>query len=256
MDGSSRSRLRVFFEPGGSGAENMRRDGELLFAHASGAPPTLRVYSWSPPAVSLGLLQRPEQILDLDACRAAGIDVVQRPTGGRAVLHWEELTYALVASTTDGRFGSSLSESHAIVGEALAAGLEIMGITAHLSRPSRRAEPPLSARPCFVSAGRAEILVQGRKLVGSAQRRTARAFLQHGSLLMGPAHLQLVDYLRHGRSDPGRIEAMRERLRRGTTHVRELLGRSPSFEEMAEALVRGFSRRLHLDADLQRVQSS
>jgi lipoate-protein ligase A len=234
----------------------MHRDAELLRLQGPGTAPTLRLYTWTPPAISLGFMQREDQILDLARCRASQIDVVQRPTGGRAVLHWEEVTYALVASTDDPRFGTSLNESHRIVGEAITAGLRRLGIAASLSRPSPIQDRPLSDRPCFVSAGRAEILVGGRKLVGSAQRRTARAFLQHGSLLLGPAHWRLVEFLRLTRSDPERSRRMQERLQQTTTHVQELLGRTPSFEEMAQALVTGFCERLHLEAAAEELPTS
>jgi lipoate-protein ligase A len=152
------------------------------------------------------------------------------------------------------RFGPSLSTSHRVVGEAIAAALAHLGITSQLSRPSPSS--PLLERPCFVSAGRAEILVGGRKLVGSAQRRTSGAFLQHGSLLLGPAHVSLVDLLHRARRRPEHAAAMRQQLQQSTTHVQELLGRRPSFAEMSRALVRGFCSRLQLEAVGAPVQSS
>lgn len=232
------------------GATHMRRDAELLQGQRHDGDPTLRLYTWSPPAVSLGHMQRAEELLDLEACRAAGVDVVRRPTGGRAILHWEEITYALVASTGDARFGSNLAGAHAVVGECLAAGLRRLGVDSELSRPALDPERRLARQPCFASPGRAELLVGGRKLLGSAQRRTARAFLQHGSLLVGRAHERLVDLLLEARRDPRAAAQMRARLQRDAVTLRELLGEEPNFEILAAALVHGFSARLGLEPAL------
>lgn len=247
--------LRVLVEPGQSGALNMQRDRDLLRAQAPDAGPTLRFYTWSPWCVSLGSMQRPEELIDWDACRAAGIEVVQRPTGGRAILHAEEITYAVVASTHDARFGGSLAASHERIGRALADGLRRLGVPTALSRPALDPERRLVRQPCFASPGRAELLVGGRKLLGSAQRRLAHAFLQHGSLLLGPAHERLVDFLLDAR-DPERAAAMRQHLRRDTVVLGELLDPLPSFATLVEALVAGFESTLGLRARMVRPDAA
>ncbi|MFQ5599538.1 MAG: biotin/lipoate A/B protein ligase family protein [Candidatus Krumholzibacteriia bacterium] len=250
MSSRSANVLRVLLEPGLTGAENMRRDTGLLEAQDEESPPALRLYTWEPAAISLGFMQRAEELVDLDACRAAGIDVVRRPTGGRTILHWEEITYAVVASTRDARFGAHLGAAHAVIGECLAAGLAHLGIATELSRPLRDPQRRLLRQPCFVSAGRSELLVGGRKLLGSAQRRRAQAFLQHGSLLVGSAHVRLVEFLLDTRGDPRLAATMQRRLGRDTTTLGDLLGRRPAFEELTTALVRGFSERLGLVPEL------
>jgi len=242
----ARDPLQVCFEPGLDGATHMRRDAALLASYARGDAPVLRLYTWSPPAVSLGHMQTPESLLDLAACRAAGVDVVVRPTGGRAILHWEEVTYAIVAGTDDARFGADLAACHATIGRCLAAGLAGLGIHASLSRPALDPQRALLRQPCFVSPGRAELLVDGRKLLGSAQRRTATAFLQHGSLLVGPAHERLVELLADVRGNAAPGAALRQRLQRDTVTVRELLGHTPAFATLAAALVHGFTQVLDL----------
>jgi lipoate-protein ligase A len=238
--------LRVRFEPGLDGATHMRRDAELLTSQALGDGPTLRLYTWNPPAVSLGHMQVPESLLDLGACQAAGVDVVVRPTGGRAILHWEEVTYAIVAGIDDPRFGTDLATCHAVIGRCLAAGLGALGIPAELSRPALDPHRRLLRQPCFVSPGRAELLVKGRKLLGSAQRRTSRAFLQHGSLLVGPAHERLVELLADTRANAGLAAALRDRLASDTVTLQELLGHAPSFATLAAALTHGFATVLGL----------
>ncbi len=221
----------------------MLRDTALLEALEAGdvaAGPVLRLYTWKPAAVSVGAMQDPAVLLDLAACRTRGIDVVRRPTGGRALLHADEITYAVVASTADARFGHDLGTAYAAIGACLAAALARLGIAAQLSRPTSDRARRLLHRPCFVSTGRAELLVGGRKLVGSAQRRHRHAFLQHGSLLVGQAHEELVDVLAAPRRDAALAAAMRAELRRSTTTLAALLGRTPSFDELAQALVAAF----------------
>jgi lipoate-protein ligase A len=238
--------LHVLLQPGCTGAQNMQRDAVLLESQRDTSV-TLRLYTWEPPAISLGHMQRAKELLDLEACRNAGIDVVQRPTGGRAILHWEEVTYAVVAATSDRRFGDSLAQSHTVIAQCLGGALARLGIESRLSRPTRDPGRRLLRHPCFASTGRAEILVEGRKLVGSAQRRTAHAFLQHGSLLLGRAHELLVDLLAN--VNESARAGMRARLRRETITLGELRACTPSFEEVADALVESFSTRLEVVPD-------
>jgi lipoate-protein ligase A len=247
MHPTRREMLHVLLEPDRNGAHHMQRDAELLQAQAAGAGPTLCLYTWSPPCISLGHMQSAESLLDLEACRAAGIDVVRRPTGGRAILHWQEITYAVVAGNDQARFGAGLAGSHATIGACLAAGLGALGVEVQLSRPALDPERRLLRQPCFASPGRAELLVDGRKLLGSAQRRTANAFLQHGSLLLGPAHERLIDLLLDARRDSELAGAMRARLHRDTVTLVELLGHEPSFDTLATALVHGFTAHLGLE---------
>ncbi len=243
--------LHIRCEPGLDGATHMGRDAELLAAHRSDTAPTLRLYTWSPAAVSVGFMQRAEDLLDLEACRAAGIDVVRRPTGGRAILHWEEITYAIVAATGDARFGANLAATQARIGACLASALRELGVDAALSRPALDPERRLLRAPCFVSPGRAELLVDGRKLVGSAQRRSRDAFLQHGSLLAGRAHERLVELLADTRRDPALGKALQERLRRETTTLADVLGSAPSYPALVAALVHGFCTELDLRPEPQ-----
>ena len=243
---NSNTQLVVLREPGVEGVENMRRDAALL----ENCPPhvlgVLRLYTWARPSISLGHMQRAEDLLDLQACRNDGIDVVQRPTGGRAILHAEEITYSFVSSTARAPFEGGLQGTHRILAECLQRGLAALGITATLSRPTQDRQRRLLRQPCFSSAGRAEILVDGRKLLGSAQRRTRDAFLQHGSLLLGPAHTRIVDYMVDTSQDAALARALRQRLQEGTTHLAMLLKTVPSFEQLCDALQEGFRTRLQV----------
>jgi len=237
--------LHLVCEPDRDGAFHMQRDAALLETAATRGVAVLRLYSWKPPCLSLGFMQRADELVDHDACRRAGVDVVRRPTGGRAVLHWEEITYALAAPVGEPRFGRTLAETQACIGRCLAAGLERLGVVASLSRPALDPERRLLRAPCFASPGRAELMVVGRKLVGSAQRRTSRSFLQHGSLLVGPAHARVVEFLRPSASIP--VAAARLRLERDTVTLGELLGTDPGFDALAAALAAGFATTLDLE---------
>lgn len=222
----------------------MRRDRALLEACRDETPVVLRLYSWSEPTISVGWMQDPAALLDLAACRRAGVEVVHRPTGGRAILHAQEITYAVVAAREDERFGSNIRQSHAVIAACLADGLTRLGVQTEISRPTPDRERQLLRQPCFTSSGRNELLVNGRKLVGSAQRRSQRAFLQHGSLLIDRGHERLVDFLLDAAADERTARTLRRALRGATTTLRDELGRAPAFDELATALADAFAARL------------
>jgi len=179
------------------GVENMALD-ELLLERAErrDGVPVVRLYSFDPPAITFGAHQDPEKILDLDAARTDGLDCVRRITGGRALLHDGELTYCVVAPARCARFGAGLNETHLRISDALAAAIGSLGCAAEVSRGRERSRPKGIPPPCLSSVTRCELTVGGRKIAGSAQRQTAAAFLQHGSLLVRPGSERIVKYLR------------------------------------------------------------
>ncbi len=240
--------LRLLVTPPASGGWNMALDAALLGGVESGAPPVIRFFAWERPTVSLGYAQPPARAVDAEAVAAQAWGLARRPTGGRAVLHWEELTYAVAFSPKDrmqaALFGSDMMMTYRVIAECLVAGLGRVGLGAVLSRSKaggRLSPTAAGAAPCFASAGRHEVLVASRKLVGSAQRRTAHGVLQHGSVLMGPAHLAIADVLPLDASGRKRARLM---LERATISAHEALGRSVTFAEMAGALALGFEGRL------------
>ena len=210
---------------------------------ASDRPSVVRFYGWDPPAISLGWHQDIGEI-DLEKCAEAGIDVVRRPTGGRAILHSDEVTYSVVLVASQ----KSVLSVYQDVSEALVDGLRALGADVALEK-SQPHFPSLyrssSAVACFASAARYEIHVAGRKLVGSAQRRFARrngeeVVLQHGSILLGPDHLRIVDFLK-ALDDDQRLELKRE-LQGKTTDLATALGRRVEREEVILTLKRGFEQ--------------
>ena len=220
------------------GASNMALDTAMAEALAAGqGTPTLRLYGWSPWAISLGYNQLEEEI-DAARCKAEGIDIVRRPTGGRAILHAEELTYCVVMPA--GR--KSILEVYNEISRALVRGLGLFGVEAALQRsqpdfPEHYRSP--SAIPCFTASARYEIEWDGRKLVGSAQRRvtgTTNVVLQHGSILCGPAHKRLTEFIR---ADEDVRELLRTELNMKTVDLSEATGRPVDIDRLAECIRKG-----------------
>jgi lipoate-protein ligase A len=213
------------------GATNMAIDEALLASRLAGSgPPTVRLYAWAPPAVSLGYGQALDGAVDTAACARLGIGLVRRPTGGSAILHEgpaAELTYSVVARAADLGGGEDLLETYRLLGTALARGLARLGVA--VSLVDRVRATAASPAFCFGRAGAYELAVGGRKLCGSAQRRQGGAFLQHGTLLLG--------------ADPERLRAVfpavADPLATVTT-LAALLGRAPRFADVAAAIAEGF----------------
>ncbi|MBI5708955.1 MAG: hypothetical protein HZC42_01435 [Candidatus Eisenbacteria bacterium] len=222
--------------------ENMRRDRALLAAAGSDAgagEPVLRLFRFAPHGITLGHAQRPDRELDLERCRRDGVPWAVRPTGGRAIFHAEEWTCAFAAPLDHPGWGGSLTEAYDRVSRLLVASLVRLGVPAELARASGARgglAPRLSgdaAAPCFASTARHEIVLAGRKLVGSAQRRTGRALLQQGSVLLGEGHLRLAGYLASAGEARARV---REELRLASAHAGAWLGADAPLERWADAL--------------------
>jgi len=223
-----------------AGDENMRLDEEMALACEADAIPRLRIYSWRPYTLSLGYGQNIDQI-DQDELARRGFGLVRRPTGGRAVFHAEEATYAVAMPSG----GQGIHETYARINAALRRGLELLGaesVEFSRSQPefNRHYELDESAS-CFSASALSELVWHGRKLAGSAQRRYGSVLLQHGSLLLGDAHLDIVDVLR-AYAGTSRRDLLRARLAERTATLRDVLGdRLPSFRSIATALCQGFA---------------
>lgn len=181
----------------------------------------LRVYGWAEPTLSLGRNQRARGVYDAGPVAAAGLPVVRRPTGGRAILHHREVTYAATAPHLP---AESLREWYGRINRLLLHALRALGVDARVAAPAARAPAPGPA-PCFDEPGAGELVAGGRKLVGSAQWRDGGALLQHGSILVADDQSRLAALL-GDHASPGAPPATLE----------ELLGRAPSVVEVHEAL--------------------
>ena len=224
-----------------SGILNLAVDEAILRAVAEGkAPPTLRLYGWSPPALTLG---RGQSYADADplALQRDGITLLRRMTGGTAVFNRRELTYAIATRHDDPRLSGSIAESYRGIGEGLVAALSELGVTgAEASgrdpgtRPTRRERTPV----CFEMPSDYEVTVGGRKLVGSSQMRVRGGILQHGSLPLGGDIGDIGQYLT-SRPSPERVRAVAMTLS-------DALGRTVTWEMAAEAVEAALQRTLNL----------
>ncbi len=202
------------------------------------APPTVRFYAWQPPCLSLGRAQPADQV-NWAACRRDGVDVVRRPTGGRAILHTDELTYAVIAPESDPRLAGGLLESYRRLSQGLLAGLGRLGLPATHSDPLPSGQSRPAAPVCFEVPSSYEIVAAtGRKLIGSAQMRTRGVVLQHGSLPLVGDIARICRYLSPA-PDPGGVRA------RAVT-LETALGRPVAWRQAADALAAGLSQRLNL----------
>lgn len=168
-----------------TGAENMAFDEALLEAVAQGrSGPVLRLYRWNPPTVTLGYAQRGERVVNLAACRKLGFDVVRRCTGGRAVLHDREVTYAVIAPEHSVLFPGGILENYRVIAEVLRQTLDSLGLPAVMAPGRCRGAEGVGIQQnaCFTAPSSYELVYQERKVTGSAQKRHGNAFLQHGSI--------------------------------------------------------------------------
>jgi lipoate-protein ligase A len=208
---------------------NMGLDRRLLdLCEASPDEGFLRFYTWEPPALSLGHFE-PEEAVDLARARRDGVDVVRRPTGGRIVLHKQDLTYTVVMPREP---RASVQDTYLELARCIVAGLVALGASVDLARGSV-VTSAARARPCFLSAMRHEITHAGRKLVGSAQLVGRRAVLQHGTIPVGRGYLEIVNYLACGEAEKA---ALAEEMARRTACLEEAVGRALAPAQVAACL--------------------
>lgn len=231
-------------------SDNMALDEAILAAYSRGeVPPTLRFYGWQPEAVSLGYFQRAAKEIDLAACKAAGIDVVRRLTGGRAVLHAEELTYSIIVGENYPQMPQTITASYRYLSKGLLLGLAKLGLDAEMTKPqsayAARTEHLVSAA-CFDSPSHYELTLGRRKLIGSAQVRKKGVILQHGSILLEFSPKKLTGILNLTDEAKIKTEVM---LRERVIDLRTALGRSVSWEEVRKSMTEGFVEALALNLE-------
>lgn len=235
-------------------AMNMAIDEAIMLAHSKGeVPPTLRFYGWQPAAVSLGYFQQERAAIDEQECSRLGVDIVRRLTGGRAVLHDEELTYSIVVQENNPSIPATISASYRYLSKGLLAGLLQLGIKAHMSMPREaygkidRKKTAASSPACFDAPSHYELTYEGRKLIGSAQVRKYGVVLQHGSILLQFSPEKTAAVLRAGSLE--QKQAMAKILSCRATSLTEIMGRSIKREEVYNAMAKALA--VSLEADLE-----
>jgi len=222
------------------GARNMARDMAVLEAVSTGqTPPTLRLYGWNPPCLTIGKHQGLDAV-NLEFCRREGIEVARRPTGGRALLHHLELTYSVVAPLGAPPMPTALQEAYRLICGGLVGACRSFGIDAELTggEVNLRLPNPSSTVPCFEAPAEGEVVVGGRKLVGSAMRAHSGCILQHGAILL--------DW--DGRLQAGAMGLTDDtNLRPHVTTIAAELGGSVDRTEIEVAVVRAIANDLSIE---------
>lgn len=210
------------------------------------SPPTLRLYSWSPPCISLGYAQPISQI-DRDRVQALGWDIVRRPTGGRAILHTDELTYSVAAPLDNPHFVGGVLESYKRISQGLVKALEILRLDIEIQPEVQLTRAEREQAICFELPSSYEITAGGKKLVGSAQVRRRGGVLQHGSLPLTGDIARICRVLMY--PDERQRDRAAEHLRERATSIEQLLDKSISWQQTADAITAGFRETLgiHLE---------
>ncbi len=239
---------RIIITPATHGAWNMAADEAILEHIGRGiALPTLRLYSWEPACLSLGHAQ-PYSDIDQQRLQSRGWEMVRRPTGGRAILHTDELTYSVIGPVDHPLLAGSILESYNRLACALLRAARSLGLDAQSSLLSAELQGSKqgSVNPvCFEVPSAYEITVAGKKLIGSAQARRKEGVLQHGSLPLTGDLRRITEGLVF-EDEAARQQAAERLLARATT-VESVLGRAVSWDEAAKAFVGGFRTELHMD---------
>ena len=225
------------------GAWNMAVDESILeHIHRGDSIPTLRLYAWDPPCLSLGHAQ-PFSDVDVNRLKQRGWEVVRRVTGGRAILHTDELTYSVIAPANEPRVEGSVLESYNRLAQALLLAVQTLEIPVEM----KEGKPTESATPnpvCFEVPSTYEITVNGKKLIGSAQARKKEGVLQHGSLPLTGDLTRICQALIF-ENEAKREEAAQRLLERATT-VESALGVEISWEKAQQAFIHAFEAQLGL----------
>lgn len=210
-----------------SAAKNMSIDRAVLVANSEGkVPPTVRFYTWAPPAISIGYFQSLSEEVDLEQCKKHGVEYVRRITGGGAVFHEEELTYSIVISESHPDIPKNIMDSYARICGAVMKGLKNLEIGSNYA--------PIN-----------DILSGGKKISGNAQTRKLKTVLQHGTVLMDVDVEKMFSILRVPN------EKIRDKLisdvKQRVTSVKHLLGENVSFEKAASAMKKGFEEEFGIE---------
>ncbi len=233
---------RLIYDKPAIGKWNMAVDETIMEAVGAGqVPATLRFYGWAPPCLSIGYGQRCADV-DLDQTRRLGWDVVRRPTGGRAILHTDEMTYSLSLAADDDLAAGTVVESYQRISTALLTGLTGLGTQPEADKRAERVE---IGAVCFETPSHYEITVNGRKLVGSAQLRRRNAILQHGSLPLSGDIARICSGLTF--ADDESLAAAQQQVRERAITLEEALGRRVDWAEAAEHIVWGFEQAFEVD---------
>ncbi|WP_273130103.1 lipoate--protein ligase family protein [Metabacillus sp. HB246100] len=235
-----------------SAAFNMALDEALLEWHSQGKiPPTIRFYGWDPATLSIGYFQKVEREIDLEAVKKYGLGFVRRPTGGRGVLHDKELTYSVIVSEEHPEMPKTVTEAYRVISEGILEGFKNLGLDAYFAIPRTEEEKQGLKSPrsavCFDAPSWYELVVEGRKVAGSAQTRQKGVILQHGSILLDLDEDMLFNLFKYP-SD--RVKERMQRAFKSKAVATNTLREKPvTIEEAKSAFKEGFEKGLNIELE-------
>ncbi|WP_160721633.1 lipoate--protein ligase family protein [Bacillus sp. USDA818B3_A] len=236
----------------GSPSFNMALDEALLDWHSQGKfPPVIRFYGWNPPTLSVGYFQKVEKEIDMDAVKEHQLGFVRRPTGGRGVLHEHELTYSVIVSEDHPEMPKTVTEAYRVISEGILKGFHHLGLEAYFAVPKTAEERDALKNPrsavCFDAPSWYELVVEGRKVAGSAQTRQKGVILQHGSILLDLDEEKLFSLFKYPN------ERVKERMKKAfkdkAVAINEISPRRITLEEAKEAFYKGFGEGLNIELE-------
>ncbi|MFB3160511.1 biotin/lipoate A/B protein ligase family protein [Neobacillus sp. 179-J 1A1 HS] len=229
---------------------NMALDEALLDWHSEGKiPPVIRFYGWDPATLSIGYFQKVEKEIDLEAVKAHGLGFVRRPTGGRGVLHEHELTYSVIVSEDHPEMPKTVTEAYRVISEGILKGFHHLGLEAYFAVPRTDEERSALKNPrsavCFDAPSWYELVVEGRKVAGSAQTRQKGVILQHGSILLDLDEDKLFSLFKYPSE---RVkDRMKSAFKNKAVAINEISSRTITLEEAKEAFYKGFAEGLNIE---------
>ncbi|MFV9510200.1 lipoate--protein ligase family protein [Tepidibacillus sp. LV47] len=231
---------------------NMALDEALLEWHSQKLfPPTIRFYGWDPATLSIGYFQKIYQEINIEKVKEHGLGLVRRLTGGRAVLHDQELTYSVIVSEDHPKMPKTVTEAYREISKGLLYGFQELGLNAYFSIPETEEEKENLKRPrssvCFDAPSWYELVLEGKKVAGSAQTRQKGVILQHGSILIDLDEDKLFDLFLYPN------EQVRRRMQRNFANkavtIQEVAKRKVTLEEVREAFKKGFEQGLNIQLE-------
>lgn len=229
---------------------NMAMDEALLnFVSRGEIDPVIRFYTWNPATLSIGYFQRLQKEIDIDKVKAKGYGLVRRQTGGRGVLHDKELTYSVIVPESHPNMPSTVTEAYKIISQGLLEGFKNLGFETYFAIPRSKEERDKLKQPrssvCFDAPSWYELVVEGRKIAGSAQTRQKGVILQHGSILQDIDIDDLFDMFKFKNE---RLKAkMKENFVQKAVAINDISNQHITLNEMENAFEAGFKKGLNID---------
>lgn len=229
---------------------NMAMDEALLDWHSEGLiPPVIRFYEWNPATLSIGYFQSVEKEIDMEAVKRLGLGFVRRPTGGRGVLHEHELTYSVIVKESYPSMPATVTEAYRVISEGLLLGFQHLGLDAYFSVPNTEEQKENLKKPksavCFDTPSWYELVVEGKKVAGSAQTRQKGVILQHGAILLDLDEDKLIQTFKFA------SESVRDRVRKSLSQkaisINKIIPKPITIEECKTAFKKGFADALDIE---------